>query len=184
MTTFQFWNAFRTFSADVLLLALGVTLFVSLLKKTVMKNCNRKTFVFLPFVIGIIVYAAYRALVTMSADPFTKEIYATLEKGFSCGLAATLYYVVYEQFFRTSSKKQTALKPLDCLLDGIVPLDKREEAASALEKAAGIAADEETLRTALSETLGIYAEPELSEAETEFTMRILVKYFSFKRMTV
>ena len=51
MTALQFFNAFRTFGADILLLALGVTLFTSLLKKTVMKNCNKKAFVFLPFAI-------------------------------------------------------------------------------------------------------------------------------------
>ena len=89
MTALQFFNAFRTFSADVLLLALGVTLITSLLKKTVMKNCNKRVFVFLPFAIGTVVYAVFSALVTLSAEPFTKDLLQTVEKGFSCGLAAT-----------------------------------------------------------------------------------------------
>lgn len=182
MTTFQFWNAFRTFSADVLGLALGVTLLVSLLKKTVMKNCSRKVFVFLPFVIGTAVYAVYSALITMSAAPFTKELCTTIEKGFSCGLAATLYYVLYEQFFR-SSKTQTASDPLSLLIDGIVPEEKKEEAKKALEQAANEASEEELLLT-IKATLGVYAAEELNEAEAEFILHILVKYFSLKRMTV
>lgn len=173
MTALQFMNAFRTFGADVLLLALGVTLLTSLLKKTVMKNCNKKTFVFLPFAIGIVVYAAYAALVTLSADPFTKEIAATVEKGFSCGLAATLYYVVYEQFFRSPKKTPD---PLDALLDGIVPDEKRNEAAAALtERCAG--AEKEQLPELVRETLFLYASPDLSQAETEVAVKILTEYF-------
>ncbi len=175
MTALQFMNAFRTFGADVLLLALGVTLLTSLLKKTVMKNCNKKAFVFLPFAIGIAVYAVYAALVTLSADPFTKDLAATVEKGFSCGLAATLYYVVYEQFFR-SPKQQAKPDPLDNLLDGIVADEKRGEAAAALtERCAG--AEKEQLPELVRETLSLYASPDLSQAETEVAVKILTEYF-------
>ena len=45
-------------------------------------------------------YAAYRGLVTLSPLPFTTDLAATIEGGFGCGCAATLYYVIYEQFFR------------------------------------------------------------------------------------
>lgn len=177
MTALQFFNAFRTFGADVLLLALGVTLLTSLLKKTAMKNCNRKAFVFLPFAIGIVVYAVFASLVTLSADPFTKDLSETVEKGFSCGLAATLYYVVYEQFIRSPKKEPT--DPLFALLDGIVPEESMTEAAAALtEKSTG--AEKEQLPGIIRETLIPYASPDLSEAETDAAVLILVKYFSVR----
>lgn len=178
MTALQFFTAFRTFGADVLLLALGVTLFTSLLKKTVMKNCNRRVFVFLPFAIGLVVYAVFSALVSLSADPFTKDLLDTVEKGFSCGLAATLYYVVYEQFIR-SPKGTRHNDPLYTLLDGIVPEEKREEAIASLnEKSTGV--EKEQLPEAIRETLLLYASPELSEIETNAAVTILTKYFSVR----
>lgn len=178
MSALQFFNAFRTFGADVLLLALGVTLLTSLLKKTVMKNCNKKVFVFLPFVIGLIVYAVFASLVSLSADPFTKDLLTTAEKGFSCGLAATLYYVVYEQFFR--SPESTEPKDALCtLLDGLVPEEKMSEAVAALtEKSAGV--EKEQLPEVIRETLVPYASPELSEAEIGAAVLIIAKYFSVR----
>lgn len=179
MSALQFFNAFRTFGADVLLLALGVTLLTSLLKKTVMKNCNKKAFVFLPFGIGLIAYAVFASLVSLSADPFTKDLLTTVEKGFSCGLAATLYYVVYEQFFR-SPKGANDRDPLYTLLDGIVPEEKLSGAVEALtEKSAG--AEKEQLPEAVRETLILYASPELSEAEISAAVLIVTKYLSVRK---
>ena len=176
MTALQFLNAFRMFGADVLLLALGVTLLTSLLKHTVMKNCNKKMFVFLPFLIGIVVYAVFSALVTLSAAPFTKDLLLTLEKGFSCGLAATLYYVLYEQFIR-SPKSEAKENPLYPLLEGIVPEEKREEAAALLlQKSAGV--DKEQLPDVIRETLLPYAAPTLSEVELSAAVLILTQYLS------
>ena len=100
MSAIQYLSAFRTFGADVLALALGVTLVTSLFKKTVFKNRSKKLFVFLPFALGFVFYAVYRAIAARSAIPFTGELFRTCEGGFACGCAATLYYVVYEQFFR------------------------------------------------------------------------------------
>ena len=178
MTALQFLNAFRTFGADVLLLALGVTVLTSLLKKTVMKNCTRRIFVFLPFAIGIVVYAVFAALSTLSADPFTKDILETVEKGFSCGLAATLYYVVYEQFIRPP-KKTEETDPLYTLLGGIIPEEQTEEAiASLTEKSTGV--EKEQLPEVIRETLTLYASPELSEAEMSAAVLILAKYFSVR----
>ena len=107
MSAIQYLSTFRLYGWDVLLLAGGVTLLTSLLKKTVLKNAPKKLFVFLPFALGIVLYAIYRALVTLSAEPFTTGLAATVEGGFACGCAATLYYVVYEQFFRKRPSADT-----------------------------------------------------------------------------
>lgn len=105
MTILQYLSAFRLFGGDVLVLGLAVTIIVSVLKKTVLKNASKKLFVFAPFVLGTLLFAAYRCLAELSAAPLTSDAAATFEGGFACGCAATLYYVVYEQFLRV---KQSA----------------------------------------------------------------------------
>lgn len=105
MTILQYLSAFRLFGGDVLVLGLAVTIAVSVLKKTTLKNAPKKLFVFLPFALGTIVFAAFRCLAELSAAPLTNDLAATFEGGFACGCAATLYYVVYEQFLRV---KQSA----------------------------------------------------------------------------
>ena len=105
MTILQYLSAFRLFGGDVLVLGLAVTIAVSVLKKTALKNAPKKLFVFLPFALGTIVFAAFRCLAELSAAPITSDLAATFEGGFACGCAATLYYVVYEQFLRV---KQSA----------------------------------------------------------------------------
>ncbi len=169
MDSLKFLTVFRAYGADVLLLALGVTLVTSLLKKTALKNCSKKIFVFLPFAIGIVVYAVYRALVTLSAAPFTSDLAKTMEGGFACGCAATLYYCIYEQFLRTG-KKQNPLLPL---LE-IIPENIREQAANELlEKCKGKPREE--LSVPVKETLALYA-PDAPEAEVEALAKILVGY--------
>ena len=105
MTILQYLSAFRLFGGDVLVLGFAVTVAVSVLKKTALRNASKKLFVFAPFVLGTLLFAAYRCLATLSAAPLTDDIAATFEGGFACGCAATLYYVVYEQFLRA---KQSA----------------------------------------------------------------------------
>ena len=146
MTILQYLSAFRLFGGDVLVLGLAVTIAVSVLKKTALKNAPKKLFVFLPFALGTIVFAAFRCLAELSAAPLTSDLAATFEGGFACGCAATLYYVVYEQFLRV---KQSAA-------------GNAENAAAAAENAAaentgsaenaptdGARSAEETVRTLL-----------------------------------
>lgn len=146
MTILQYLSAFRLFGGDVLVLGLAVTIAVSVLKKTALKNAPKKLFVFLPFALGTIVFAAFRCLAELSAAPLASDLAATFEGGFACGCAATLYYVVYEQFLRV---KQSAA-------------GNAENAAAAAENAAaentgsaenaptdGARSAEETVRTLL-----------------------------------
>ncbi len=172
MSFVQLVSAFRLYGADVLLLALGVTLLTSLLKKTVMKTVNKKVFVFLPFALGFAVYAAYRILVTFSLTPITDDLLLTLESGFGCGCAATLYYIVYEQFLRG---KFTA-NPLLPLLD-FVPEAKREEAANALLSGTKGKSEEEKAAF-IREHLNAYLEAPMSEEELLVTAKTLAKYLT------
>jgi hypothetical protein len=171
MTAIQYLNAFRVYGADVLLLALGVTLVTSLLKKTVFKHCLKKACVFLPFAVGLVFYAAYRALVTLSAEPFTSGLAATFEGGFACGCAATLYYVVYEQFFRAKEP----LPPVAALIEGIVPEEAIAETAETLIAGAREKTDE-TLCAFVKETLEARADESVTEAELFLCARTVTEF--------
>lgn len=159
MDLIQYLGSLRLYKPDVLCLALGVTLLTSLIKKTLLKNCEKKVYFFLPFAIGFFVYLVYRLLVTMSLSPLSGGFADTLEGGFACGCAATVYYIVYKQFFRAKESEN----PVYPLLEGLIPDDKRKEAAELLSEAGQELQGEELRAFALS----IFAEysPELSEAE-------------------
>ena len=166
MTAMEFVNALEKYGADVLLLAAGVSLFTALLKKTVLKNCPNKVYVFLPFLIGIVLYAAYRAVSTWSVLPFTADIAATFGGGLDCGAAATIYYIVYEQFIR-KGKSKLSLSPM---LGGILPDEKCEEASAELLRGAKERPEEE-LTVFVKETIVRYAGDSLTESELEATAR-------------
>ncbi len=171
MTFVRFISAFRLYSADVLLLALGVTLLTSLLKTTVFKSFDKKVFVFLPFALGLILYAVYRMLVTLSVAPLASDLCRTLEGGFGCGCAATLYYVFYEQFLR--GKFSDPLCPLlEC-----VPEEERTRAAKELYAGCRDLEADERIEY-LKENLNTYADPPLSEAELEATALLIAEYLS------
>lgn len=172
MSVVQLVSAFRLFGADVLLLALGVTLLTSLLKKTVMKTVNKKVFVFLPFGIGVLVYAVYQMLATWSVTPITADILLTVEGGFGCGCAATLYYVVYEQFLRG----KTAANPLLPLLE-FIPESRREEAANTLYAGAKGKPKEEMMAY-IAEHLSAYLETPMSEKELSVMAKTLAEFLS------
>ncbi len=171
----QYLSTFRLYSAEVLLLALGVTLVASLLKKTLLKNVQSKVYVFLPFGIGLVFYAIFRMIVTTSFTPLTSELGATLEGGFACGCAATLYYVVWEQFFR--SAKDTAISPVYPLLAGFVKEDMREEIASLIYEQSLVLKDDE-LSDFIKTTLQENAAEEVTQGELEALCLLLKEFLS------
>ncbi len=170
MSMMQFLSTFRLYGPMVLLLAGGVTLLCSLLKKTVLKNCNKKLFVFLPFAVGIAAYAAYRAILYAIWREVEISLTLILEGGFGCGCAATLYYVAYEQFFK---KGKTTASPVLPLLEGTVSEEKREECASVLY-AEGMLLPEEELSPFVEQTLRAFA-PDLSDGELALLTALIVR---------
>ena len=174
MTIVQYLSAFRLYGADVLLIALGVSACTSLLKKTVLKNRAKKLCVFAPFVLGTVFYAVFRAIATKSAAPFTADFAETLEGGFACGCAATLYYVIYEQFFRNKTDGATAV--LTPLLEGIVPDEHVEELARILLAECKQTTQEERARF-VQETLSRYDCP-LGENERAVYCNLVASYLA------
>ncbi len=174
MTMMQYLSTFRLYSPIVLLLALGVNLACSLLKKTVLKKLPKKAFVFLPFLIGLIVYASFRAISAGLCSTLTVSLAETLEGGFACGCAATLYYVAYEQFIRGKGKSVTPLTPL---LDGIVPDGKRAEVENALLSADKQKSAEE-LSSFVEETLRNNLAQGISDGELLAASKLVCEYLT------
>lgn len=199
MSAIHYLSTFRLYGWDVLLLAGVVSLLTTLLKKTVFDGAPKKLFVFLPFAIGIVLYAVYRAIVTLSAAPFTTDFAVTLEGGFACGCAATLYYVIYEQFFRktdedgetdemhpeedgsgatadegTGAPDGGVISPVAPLLEGYVPEETRYVVADALYAGACDKEGEE-LRSFVRETL-LSASPVATDAELAALTELISSY--------
>lgn len=172
MSLIQLMGAFRLYGADVLLLALGVTFLTSLLKNTVMKNLNKKFFVFLPFLLGVVLYAGYRLLLERDLSPLAEGICSTLEGGFGCGCAATLYYVVWEQFLRGKFVSSPLLPLLEC-----VPEKRRREAAAKLYSEAKKKAEGERAAY-FYEALQTYSDPPMSETELAATAELLAEFMN------
>ena len=167
MSVLQVFEVLRQYGADVLILAVAVTFVTALLKKTVLKKCSNKVYVFLPFVVGIVLYAAYRMAVTTSVAPLTRETVSTLEGGFRCGSVATLYYVVYEQFFRKNQRTLT----LSPLLETFVP--EESWAAASQELIGGKGLPNEQLSAFVETIIKKYALPALAETELALYVRLI-----------
>ncbi len=170
MTVIELYSVLHRYGVDVLLLALGVTLLTSLLKKTVMKAVSRKVFVFLPFGFGILIYALY-SLFARGGLCFTADAAVSLLKGgLETGCAATLYYVFYEQFLRGKFVMDPLLPLLEC-----VPEERRQEASEAIR---GISAEGTDALQGIREQLAHFADPPLSEEELSATALLLKEFIS------
>lgn len=177
MDAFQYLSALRLYGVDVLLLAAGVSLFTSLLKKTAFKKVSKKIFVFLPYAFGLIGYCTYRMLVTLSVLPVTQEWAATLQGGFAVGCAATLLYAVYEQFFRTKENEKGGV--LTPLLEGIIPEEQIGEVSKILLTGCTAQSQAETALF-VKETLSHY-DCTLGEFEIEIYCNLVASYLAAVR---
>ena len=135
MTFIQIIDAFTFYGIDVLLLALATALLTQLLKITLFKRAQKKLVTFMPFVIGTLLYAVYAAVRNLSFFYLIEEYASIIEHGFSVGGAATLYYVLYEQFVREKSNLTSTEKVISTLIEGYVPADSVEKAAKAVAEA-------------------------------------------------
>ncbi len=177
MDALRYLSALRLYGADVLLLAAAVTLVTSLLKKTALKRASKRLFVFLPYFLGIALYCAYRMLATLSVCPLTEEWCETLQNGVAVGSAATLYYVVYEQFFR--AKKEGETTPITPLLEGIVP-DENVAEVSRILLTQDVPATQEERVQFVKDTLSHYDCP-LGDTEREIYCNLVASYLAAVR---
>lgn len=122
----QFLEIMKEYSIAVLIIAFIVCGFTALIKKFVPDD-YKKFLTFVPFILGIILYAIY-LLITKGFSGILKP--ETITSGFECGAAATVYYVLYEQFIR-QKKLPIAVSKEKLLITGmltnIVELECLEE---------------------------------------------------------
>lgn len=135
MTFIQIIDTFTFYGVDVLLLAFATMCATQLIKKFLFKNSKKKLVTFLPFVIGTVLYAAYAAVRNLNFFYIFEEYASIAEHGFSVGMAATIYYILYEQFVREKSSITSTEKIITTLIEGYIPADSVEKAAKAVAEA-------------------------------------------------
>ena len=135
LTFIEIIDTFTFYGIDVILLAAATALITQLLKKSLFRRAQKKVVTFLPFVIGTLLYAVYAAVRNLSFIYVIDEYTSIIEHGISVGAAATLYYVLYEQFVRKQTNLSETEKVISTLIEGYVPSDNLEQAAKAVAEA-------------------------------------------------
>lgn len=138
MTVFEIIEAFTFYGFDIIALAVATSISVQILKRTLLKNCQKKIITFLPFAIGALLYAGYCALVHLSFRYILDNYVSVLEHGFSVGALSTLIYVWYEQFVRNKNTGSAAAQVISTLIEEYVPKEEllsiAEEIARAIQR--------------------------------------------------
>ncbi len=135
MTFIEIIDAFTFYGIDVILLAFLTATITQVLKITILKRVKKKILTFLPFALGILFYAVYAAVRNMSLSYLVTEYVCIIEHGISVGAAATLMYVMYEQFVREKKNSTQAEQIIATLIEGYVPSANVEAAAKAVAEA-------------------------------------------------
>ena len=136
MTLIKIIETFTFYGFDILALAAVTAIVVQVLKITVFKKLKKKKILTIfPFLIGTLFYAAYAAAIHLSLYYLVENYAAVLENGFSVGMAATLFYVFYEQFVREKSSLSMTEGVISTLIEGYVPTDSVEKVAKEVAEA-------------------------------------------------
>ena len=135
MSFIQIFSTFTFYGLDISLLALLTVTVTQVIKKTVLKNAQKKLITFIPFMLGTLFYAVYAGLRHLSFCYILNEYVSIMEHGISVGAVATLFYIMYEQFVRVKSGLSETESVIATLIEGFVPTDSVEEAAKEVAKA-------------------------------------------------
>ena len=174
MSFIRIFSTFTFYGIDVAALALVTAVLTQLIKKTLFKRAQKKLVTFLPFMLGTLFYAIYAAVRNLSILYLVEEYVSVLEHGFSIGAAATLYYVMYEQFVRIKDNLSATEKVISTLIEGYVPSDSVEAAARAVAEA--IERDvtgNGALRA--QEILAQFAEGEITERDLQLLSKLIIE---------
>lgn len=172
MTIVQLINTFTLYGADTLLLALLTTLCVSLVKKLFFKKADKKLLTFLPFFVGTLFYCGYSALAHRSFYYVYENFSAHMERGFAVGAAATVLYIIYEQFVRGDTKTPLAQSVAEYVLSGYV---KSDDLKAVAQKTADAVLNDVTGSGAerVRKIVGEYAEEGTDEREVVLLSKTL-----------
>ncbi len=160
-------DVFTFYGFDVMLLAALTAITVQICKVTFLKRVKRKLLTFLPFIFGIIYYAA---LVHMDFYFVLNEYVSVIEHGFAVGTTATLTYVTYEQFIRDKKSVSPSEGIISALIAGYVPDERTESVA----KSIAAAIERDVTGDGATRTAEILAENSLEDI-TESDIKLLAR---------
>ena len=109
------------YAPGTVLVACVVVACVRLLKKTVLKNYLKNPLIgFLPFALGVVVYAVYYCVVKLSFDVFLGEAWYVIQNGFAVGCLATVLSALLDKLCGKTklSGKALIVRPL---LENVAP---------------------------------------------------------------
>lgn len=164
MTFAEIIDLIAFYGVDVAALAVITCLLTQILKTTWLKNAPNKIYTVLPFIIGLAVYALYVTASRVSFCYVFLNFKEVLEQGFKTGGAATVFYVVYEQFVRGKTAALTE-NALSALLAGYVADGKQNAAAAEIVNSPESA----------DEILNRYKRADACDAETAALVKLVKK---------
>lgn len=148
------------YGVDVAVLGILTSALTQVLKTTVFKNAPNKLYAFLPVIIGILLYS----LCSLLTHGFNFEgLGLVLEKGFSVGAAATVIYVVCEQFTRGNLKLPTAEQVVEAMIADCIEADRLSAVAQKIEDEF----DSSDLQSASERIAATLCENAVGEADSE-----------------
>lgn len=167
MELIQIATILSKFGADVVIVAVAVYLLTFALKKTLLKKTCKKYLTFVPFLLGIVLYALFSMLVNLSAEPIISSFPLIAQKGVASGSAATIIHIVYEQFVRGEklSYEQITENYITEIISGYV-----QNLPEGLAKKIASLSNSDEIRGELKVAL-----PQLSNAEIESILTLLGK---------
>lgn len=166
MTYFEIMELFTYYGVDVAVLGIIASALTQILKTTLLKKAPNKVYTFLPFVLGLALYFAYAAFARCELFGSAEGVFYIAERGLSVGAAATMVYVIYEQFIRGSQNPENIkLLAVKALLEGYFEGDKLSEVLQIVQSVTPSATAGETAK-AVEACLLPVTEKELGAAET------------------
>lgn len=174
MTIIKIIDTFAFYGFDVALLAFLTAFAVQILKVTLFKKRKKKLLTFLPFIIGTLFYAAYYALKNLCLYCLVKDYISVLEHGFAVGSAATLAYVLYEQFVREKDTLSETQHVVATLIEGFVPADSIDKVAKAVCEAIERDVTGDGARRA-QEIISEYAGEDITERDIALLAKLIIE---------
>ena len=135
MDIFNIIGTLTLYGVDIASISVLTCVIVQVLKRTVLKNCQKKVLTFLPFVLGTLFYAVFAAATNLSLSYLVSELPQVCERGFTIGSLSTVIYVWYEQFIRANETTSATEGVIATLIEGYVPTDAVEETAKSIAEA-------------------------------------------------
>ncbi len=179
MTYFEIMDLFTLYGVDVAALGIVTSALTQILKKTLLKKAPAKIYTFLPFALGLALYFMYAAATGPKAFCSPENIGRMFERGLSVGAAATMVYVIYEQFLRGKKGENADSLAVACILEGYFSGDKLSTVAQSI--ANECAGTETDVAEKIEKLLLCESEEEMNAAEAKAISRLIARLLEKNR---